>query len=70
MTKYTFKIFEILRKGQFICSNSPNDDIKTLYKILEDDDTFVKLYEYFKEINYLLERGNEYFHFRNCYEIN
>ncbi len=63
MTKYTFKIFEILRKGQFICSNSPNDDIKTLYKILEDDGTFVELYDYFKEINYLLERGNEYFYF-------
>ncbi len=63
MTKYTFNIFEILRKGQFICSNSPNDDIKTLYKVLEDDDTFEELYEYFKGINYLLERGNEYFYF-------
>ena len=63
MTKYTFKIFEVLRKGQFICSNSPTDDIKTLYKVLDDDDTFVELYEYFIEINYLLERGNEYFYF-------
>ena len=63
MTKYTFKIFEVLRKGQFICSNSPDDDIKTLYKVLDDDDTFIELYEYFKEINYVLERGNEYFYF-------
>ena len=63
MTKYTFKIFEILRKGQFICSNSPNDDIKILYKILDDDDTFMELYNYFIEINFVLERGNEYFYF-------
>jgi hypothetical protein len=63
MTKYTFQIFEVLRKGQFICSNSPNDEIKILYKILEDDDTFVELYEYFSHINYNLERGNEYFYF-------
>ena len=63
MTKYTFQIFEILRKGQFICSNTPDDDIKLLYRILEDNNAFVELYEYFTHINYNLERGNEYFYF-------
>ncbi|MBS9766127.1 MAG: hypothetical protein KGV44_01145 [Flavobacteriaceae bacterium] len=63
MTKYTSEIFDILRKGQFICSNSPDDDIKKLYKILEDEDTFEELYEYFSQINYILEQGNEYFYF-------
>lgn len=62
-TKYRSNIFEILRKGLFISSNSPDDKIQTLYKILEDDDTFEDLYEYFYQINYILERGDEYFYF-------
>ena len=63
ITKYTSEIFDVLRKGQFICSNSPDEHIKTLYKILEDDRTFEELYEYFYQINYILEHGNEYFYF-------
>jgi hypothetical protein len=63
ITKYTSDIFDVLRKGQFICSNSPNENIQTLYKVLEDDNTFEDLYEYFYQINYILEHGNEYFHF-------
>lgn len=63
MTKYTSDIFEILRKGQFICSNSPNNNIQTLYKILEDEETFEYLYDYFYKINYILEQGDEYFYF-------
>jgi len=63
LTKHTSEIFEILRRGQFICSNSPDDNIKMLYNILEDKDTFDELYNYFSEINYILERGDEYFYF-------
>jgi len=63
LTKYTSEIFDVLRKGQFICSNSPNEDIQTLYKVLEDNNTFDDLYEYFYQINYVLEQGNEYFYF-------
>lgn len=63
ITKYTSEIFDVLRRGQFICSNSPNENIQTLYKILEDQDTFEDLYEYFYQINYILEQGNEYFYF-------
>lgn len=62
-TKYTADIFDVLRKGQFICSNSPNDHMQTLYKILEDQHTFDELYDYFYQINYILEQGNEYFYF-------
>ncbi len=62
-TKYASNIFEILRKGQFICSNSPDDNIQTLYKILEDEVEFKELYQYFRQINYLLEQGDEYFYF-------
>jgi hypothetical protein len=62
-TKYTSDIFDILRRGQFICSNSPDEHIQTLYKVLEDSDTFEDLYEYFYQINYILEQGNQYFYF-------
>ena len=63
ITKYTSEIFDVLRRGQFICSNSPNENIQKLYKILEDQNTFEDLYEYFYQINYILEQGNEYFYF-------
>ncbi len=63
ITKYTSEIFDVLRRGQFICSNSPNEQIQTLYKVLEEQDTFADLYEYFYQINYILEQGNEYFYF-------
>ena len=63
ITKFTSEIFDVLRRGQFICSNSPNEQIQTLYKVLEEQDTFEDLYEYFYQINYILEQGNEYFYF-------
>ena len=63
VTTYTSDIFDVLRRGQFICSNSPDEHIQTLYKVLEDGDTFEDLYEYFYQINYILEQGNEYFYF-------
>lgn len=63
ITKHTSEIFDVLRKGQFICSNSPNDTMQKLYRVLEDADIFEELYAYFYEINYVLEQGNEYFHF-------
>lgn len=63
ISKYTSEIFEILRRGQFICSNSPDENIQRLYRILEDEDVFSDLHEYFNQINYVLEHGNEYFYF-------
>ncbi len=69
-TKYTSDIFEILRRGQFICSNSPDDSIQKLYKNLEDEDTFEDLYEYFYQINYILEQGDEYYYFSRTNEKN
>ena len=70
ITKYTSDIFEILRRGQFICSNSPDASIQALYKILEDEDTFEGLYEYFYQINYILEQGDEYFYLSRPNEKN
>lgn len=61
--KYTAEVFDVLRKGQFICSNSPDIEIQKLYKVLEDADVFENLHHYFNQINYILEQGNEYFFF-------
>ena len=59
----TARIFELLSKGQFICSNSTNDEIKKLYNIIEDANNFDDLYDYFSQINFILEKGDEYFYF-------
>ena len=59
----TAEIFKILSKGQFINSNSPDKKIADLYKIIEDEQNFDNLYDYFLSINFVLERGNEYFYF-------
>lgn len=63
MTRHTSEIFEVLRRGQFICSNSPDNDMQMLYKILEGEDDFEYLYNYFYQIDYILEQGDEFFYF-------
>lgn len=57
----TANVFELLSKGQFICSNSADDDQRKLYNIVEDN--FEDLYNYFIAIGFVLERGDEYFYF-------
>lgn len=59
--KQTSDIFEILSKGQFICSNSTKDSVRKLYNII--DDNYDELYDYFKGINLILEKGDEYYLF-------
>lgn len=59
--KQTADIFEILVKGQFICSNSSNPYIGRLYSIIEDN--FETLAQYFRAINFILEAGDEYYYF-------
>lgn len=59
----TGEIFKLLSKGHFISSNSSNKAISNLYSIIEDDQNFDSLYEYFLQINFVLEKGNEYFYF-------
>lgn len=59
--RHTSDIFEMLSKGQFICSNSSKDHIRRLYTIV--DEHFDDLHDYFKHINLVLERGDEYFMF-------
>ncbi len=59
--KHTSDIFELLSKGQFICSNSGKDSVRKLYNII--DENFDDLHDYFSSINFILERGDEYFMF-------
>jgi len=59
----TAEIFKILSKGQFINSNSSDKKIADLYRIIEDEQNFENLYDYFLNINFVLEKGNEYFYF-------
>lgn len=59
----TGDIFERLSKGQFICSNSTNTETGVLYDIINESNNFEILHEYFLAINFILERGDEYFYF-------
>lgn len=59
----TAEIFKILSKGQFISSNSSDKTISNLYNIIDEEQNFENLYEYFLNINFVLEKGDEYFYF-------
>lgn len=59
--KYTREIFELLSKGQFICSNSCDDNERKLYNTVEE--YFDDLYDYFLAIGFVLEKGDEFFYF-------
>ena len=59
----TAEIFKILSKGQFINSNSSDKKIADLYRVIEDEQNYENLYDYFLNINFVLEKGNEYFYF-------
>ena len=59
----TADIFKILSKGQFINSNSSTKSVSNLYKVIEDEQNFENLFEYFRNINFTLEKGDEYFYF-------
>jgi len=61
--RQTGEIFELLSKGQFICSNSSDSRISKLSEILDDSENFETLYEYFYSINFILQKGDEYYHF-------
>lgn len=61
--KQTTAIFEILSKGQFICSNSSDENIRKLYNVMEEAQNYEFLYDYFLSINFILEKGDEYYYF-------
>jgi hypothetical protein len=62
-SNFTNDIFEILGKGQFISSNTSDVSVKELYREIDENEKFEVFYNYFIEINLILERGDEYFYF-------
>lgn len=61
--RQTGEIFELLSKGQFICSNSSDIHISKLYEIIDDQENYETLYDYFLSINFILEKGDEFYYF-------
>jgi hypothetical protein len=61
--RQTAEIFELLSKGQFICSNSSDIRICRLFEIIDDSDNYEILYNYFLAINFILEKGDEFYYF-------
>ena len=59
----TAEIFELLSKGQFICSNSSDIRICKLFEIIDDSDNYELLFNYFLAINFILEKGDEFYYF-------
>ena len=60
--KQTAQIFEILSKGQFISSNSADELERKLYNILDEEEVYNHLYDYFRYINFTLENGDGYYY--------
>ena len=61
--RQTGEIFEILSSGQFICSNSADVRISKLYDVIDDNEKYELLYDYFSAIGFLLEKGDEFYYF-------
>lgn len=61
--RQTGEIFELLSKGQFICSNSSDVRIRKLYEIIDDNENYELLYVYFLAINFIIEKGDEFYYF-------
>lgn len=61
VSRHIAEVFEILSRGKFICSNSVEDQNRKLYNIIEEN--FDDLYLYFFGINFVLEKGDEYYYF-------
>ena len=61
--KKTGEIFEMLSKGQFICSNSCDANIRKLFDIIDEKENYESLSDYFLSINFVLEKGDEFYYF-------
>ena len=64
----TAEIFDILSKGQFICSNAIDSNRRYQYQYIEEH--FDELEPKFGEIGYQMENGNNYYYFSKPNESN
>ena len=62
------EVFDILSKGNFICSNAIDKQRRHLYRYVEEN--FQDLETKFREIGYQLEAGNNYYYFSRPDESN
>lgn len=57
----TAEVFELLSKGQFICSNNTEINRRALYAYIEEH--YEDLYTHYKTIGFELESGDNYYYF-------
>jgi len=63
LPKQTHDIFAVMAKGHFISSNGTKDGTGRLYDVINNPENFDNLQEYFLQIRYRIERGNNFFYF-------
>lgn len=63
LPRQTHDIFAIMARGHFISSNGTKDGMGRLYDIINNPENFDRLQEYFAQIRYRIERGNNFFYF-------
>ncbi len=63
MPPQTAEIFKILSKGLFISSNSSGKNAADLYEIIDTEGNFDLLRDFFLNIGFVLEKGDQYFYF-------
>lgn len=59
----TQQIFEILIKGHFISYDNEDSKIKHLFEVIETDNNYELLMDYFAQIGYQLIKGNSFYYF-------
>ena len=70
LPRQTHDIFAIMARGHFISSNGSKDGMNRLYDIINDPENFEHLQDYFSNIRYRIERGNNFFYFSKIDEAN
>jgi|SRR5690554_1112982 len=59
----TAEIFKRLSRGEFINADSPDREVRQLFTVMEEEVNFELLDEYFRHLQFHLERGEGYFYF-------
>jgi hypothetical protein len=68
LPRQTHEIFAIMARGHFISSNGTKDGMGRLYDIINNPENFDRLQDYFSQIRYRVERGNNFFYFSKADE--
>lgn len=63
MPSRTADIFKILSKGLFISSNSSGKATADLFEVIDSEGNFELLRNYFLNIGFVLEKGDQYYYF-------